>query len=120
MEEKRIEDLQQNILKKSIDFMRSWMRINWDLVLELKDPEIRWVGAKQANVRFEIEDFGRNILFSAFMEKAATNFRLSKNEHGTFIWDVGISFRFKDGGGNGWTYPKNFVLEHGNFIEKVR
>lgn len=119
MKDKNIGDLQQNILKKAIDFMRSWVKVNWDLSL-IDRTEIQWAGTKQANVEFEVKDFGNNILFVAFMAKSTVNFRLSKNEHGTFIWSVNICFCFQDGGSNGWTYPRNFVLEKDNFIEKAR
>ena len=114
------QDLQQNILKKAIDFMRSWVTVNWDLVLEPKEPKVSWAGTKQAIVEYEVKDFGENVLFATFMQTAVVGFRLSKNEHGTFIWGADICFRFKEGGGNGWTHPRNFVLKGNDFIEKPR
>lgn len=107
--------MNKRIIDRATAFMRSWVKTNWDLVPGL--CEVREPGFTQVVFTFEVEEVGRNVLFETFMQKIQINFRLTKNEHGTFIWGVMVNFRFKDGGGNGWTHPRNFKLVEGKFIE---
>jgi len=107
--------LNKRVIDKARGFMRSWVKTNWDLVPGL--CEIREPNDGQAIVDFDVENPGRNILFDAFMKKVTVTFRLTKNEHGTFLWGLVVNFQFKAGGGNGWTHPRNFKLIEGNFIE---
>lgn len=109
--------MKQEITTKAISFMRSWIRSRLDLVLKL-DEEVKWAGEKQAIVKFEVEDFGRNIMLAEYMKNVQVEFRLTENEHGIHIWGVSVSFRFKAGGGNGWSHSSRFKLDNGNFIER--
>lgn len=111
--------MNQEITAKAISFVRSFAEKRFGLTLE-GEIEVKEAGDNQTTVEFKIADFKGNLLFSEYMKSAQVEFRLTENEHGVFIWDVMVSFSFKDGGGNAWTHPTAFMLKNGDFVEKEK